>query len=286
MGIILLLSYTVVGILRGHIPQDSLDFAVYAVVNFITLWVSILIMEYSSDKYRMQQEIQYTEKYRLIAELSASIAHEIRNPMTVARGFLQLIQRSTDVPPEPEYVSTAIRELDRAHEIIEQYLSLARPDKEEAVFLEPDKQVQYAVEVLRPYATMRNVSIDYASNGCAGRILANPQKFIQMLVNIAKNGIEAMPQGGKLEITQYCEEPCVVIQISDTGLGMTQDVLSRLGEPYYSTKTGGTGLGLMTSYRICQTMQGKITVTSELGKGSQFTIRIPLSESRQPILQV
>lgn len=206
--------------------------------------------------------------------------------MTVARGFLQLIQRSTDVPPEPEYVSTAIRELDRAHEIIEQYLSLARPDKEEAVFLEPDKQVQYAVEVLRPYATMRNVSIDYASNGCAGRILANPQKFIQMLVNIAKNGIEAMPQGGKLEITQYCEEPCVVIQISDTGLGMTQDVLSRLGEPYYSTKTGGTGLGLMTSYRICQTMQGKITVTSELGKGSQFTIRIPLSESRQPILQV
>lgn len=272
-------SFVVVAFLRGHTVQSTVEFTLYSLGNLFSLWLTILILEYTNDKYRMQEEIQLSEKYRLISELAASIAHEIRNPMTVARGFLQLMEEGESRPPNPAYIRTAIGELDRAHEIIEQYLTLARPHKDVAVSLEPSSQIKYAIEVLRPYAMMRNVSIDYASSGCRGSIFADPQKFIQMIVNIAKNGIEAMPRGGKLEITQHCEESFVVIQISDTGQGMTEEVLSRLGEPYYSTKTDGTGLGMMASYRICQTMRGHIVVKSELGKGSQFTIKIPFSQS-------
>lgn len=283
MATTLVLSYAVVGMLRGHTLHETVDFGLYGLVNFATLWLTVLMMEYSSDKSRMQEEIQVAEKFRVIAELAASIAHEIRNPMTVARGFLQLIQQNTDAPPDPVYTSTAIRELDRAHEIIEQYLSLARPSKDNAILLEPGCQLKYAVEVLRPYAMLRNVTIDYAlTESCMGHIRVDAQKFLQMIVNIAKNGIEAMPNGGRLAIVQHVKDSSVIIQISDSGSGMTDEVLSRLGEPYYSTKTGGTGLGLMASYRICQSMKGHIVVQSELGRGTTFTIKIPLSDTPSP----
>lgn len=259
--------------------SDYLDsvLGIYSIVNFVVLWVTIALIEYAYENFRVREEIHRAEKYHVMGELAASIAHEIRNPMTVARGFLQLAEESHDTTILTKtYLHTAIEELDRAHLIISEYLAFAKPSLENLTVVDASDQLQHAVDVLRPYASLHNVSILHTVEPNL-TVLGSPQKLAQLLINICKNGIEAMPQGGDLVLEARQVNGCVEIAISDTGIGMTGDELQRLGNPFYSTKANGTGLGLMTSYRICHAMNGHIKVDSQRGKGTSFLVSIPLA---------
>ncbi|MGZ6550799.1 MAG: ATP-binding protein, partial [Tumebacillaceae bacterium] len=107
-------------------------------------------------------------------------------------------------------------------------------------------------------------------------ILADRKKLLQVLMNLTKNGIEAMPNGGTLHLRCYRQNEFACIEVIDTGVGMSQANLQRLGNPFYSTKEKGTGLGLMVSYRIVEAMNGKIRVSSQPEKGTRFTLLFPL----------
>ncbi|MCF8566490.1 hypothetical protein LLE49_17340 [Alicyclobacillus tolerans] len=249
--------------------------AEYTAVTVVVLWIAVMIIEYTNESFRLREEIHQAEKYHVLGELAASIAHEIRNPMTVARGFLQLTHESQSLDEShAKYIATAISEIDRAHGVINDYLSFAKPRYTQVADTGIEITVQRVVEVLRPYATLHNVSVTYLVKENAV-VRADPEHLMQILVNIAKNGVEAMPAGGVLHIQVAREKGFGVIDISDTGIGMTKEQIQRLGHPFYSTKSNGTGLGLMTSYRLCQNMNGRIDVRSTLGKGSHFTIKLP-----------
>lgn len=106
-------------------------------------------------------------------------------------------------------------------------------------------------------------------------ILGDSHKFHQALVNIIRNGIEAMPEGGKLQIELETSAQTVCVHVQDEGVGMTKEQVKRLGEPYFSNKSRGTGLGLMVTYSILNQMGGEINVESEIGKGTKFTLEFP-----------
>jgi two-component system sporulation sensor kinase B len=195
--------------------------------------------------------------------------------MTVARGFMQILNQS-QVSEEKKrmYTAMVIEEIDRAQSIISDYLSLAKPQAEKLEKLDVSSLSQKLANMIHPYASLRNVQIAFEMEPCLW-IVANGEKLLQCLVNLTKNGIEAMPDGGTLQIKGYKEKEIVRIEIRDNGIGMTHEQLERLGTPFYSTKQKGTGLGMMVSYRIIKTFGGSIDVTSQLKKGTCFIVILP-----------
>jgi two-component system, sporulation sensor kinase B len=262
-------------ILRGfsfeilRVPLVHLIFAI--VVSFCFT----LLIENIREIHQLRLEMQNTEKLRVISELTSVFAHEIRNPMQVVRGFLQLLDEPDLSETKKGYIKISIEELDRTNEIINDYLSIGKPSITNSEKIEVGYQLRRVINLIQSYSQNSNVEmkLDIVTHGW---IMANPQKLNQCLINILKNAIEAMPNGGVIWITcTKSSNDYIKINIKDQGIGMTKEQMDRLGSPYYSLKENGTGLGMMVSYQIIHTFGGKIQVKSELNKGTEFTILLP-----------
>ncbi|WP_165861338.1 ATP-binding protein [Paenibacillus paeoniae] len=248
----------------------------YAMQAFIS-GITVYTMEFLNRHYHMQEEVVKSEKMRLVSDMAASVAHEIRNPLTAVRGFIHLLG-SPGIQPEKKefYKNICFSELDRAEHIIADYLSLARTDPELLEAIDVNVEVEYLSNILLTYANFNNVHLSVQlSKGEAPVTMGDRYKFRQALINIGKNAIEAMPNGGTLELVTECRNDTATVIIRDTGSGMSADQLKRLGTPYYSTKEKGTGLGTMISFSIIKKMHGKIDVRSEVGKGTRFMLDFP-----------
>ncbi|RXI98693.1 sensor histidine kinase [Anaerobacillus alkaliphilus] len=245
-------------------------------VLILSLILILYIIEYLLQNFRFKEELNEAEKLRVVSQLAASVSHEVRNPLTVTRGFLQLLKdENIDTQKRRDYLNLSLQELDRAQTIITDYLTYARPSEEiNFIKLELWDEIEYVVKVMRPYALMFGVDID-SSDVKAGTIIGDTQKFRQCLINLTKNGIEAMPNGGKLSISANSSNKEVQILIKDTGIGMSQDQIEMVGVPYQSTKKTGTGLGTMVAINIIKSMNGTIEVTSMIGSGTNITLTFP-----------
>lgn len=252
-----------------------IEYFAIATVGSLLATLLIEVIRMNSD---LLEKLMKAEKLEVVSHLAASISHEVRNPLTTCKGFLQLSYEGEKSPEIKQYLGTAIKELDRASDIINDYLTFAKPapEKVEKVFI--FEEIQRVVKVLTPLANMQDVQIftnlDESDNTF---ILGDRRKLEQSLINIVKNGIESMPEGGKLEINTVVDYPVVRIEIRDEGKGMTQQQIHRLGEPYFTMKDHGTGLGMMVSFSLIKGMDGQITVRSEVGKWTSFTIEFPVA---------
>lgn len=248
---------------------------------FITQTIGTLIIAYTAEliieNYHLDTALMKNEKMEVVSQLAASISHEVRNPMTVTRGFLQLLKDpDIDEAKRTYYLETALEELDRAESIISDYLTFAKPHLNEMVKLSAKEEIRKAIVLITPYANHYSVEVIEKLRDHL-YIIGDSAKFQQCLLNLLKNSVEAMSNGGILHITTNEKEKNLILQIADTESGMTPDQLKRLGEPYFSTKEGtGTGLGMMVVYRIIESMDGTIRAESKVNKGTQFTIRLPL----------
>jgi two-component system sporulation sensor kinase B len=251
----------------------------YSLIQITGILITVYFIENMKKGMRMQQEIQRAEKLYAMGELAASVAHEIRNPLTVVRGFIQLFgQQQIPQERQQDYIQIMLTELNRAEEIISDYLTFARPQVEKKEKIEVREQIHQVRGVMASYALLRNVDIHTEVE--SGLFLTlNKSKFTQCLINLMKNSIEAMPEGGTLTIGAFRRNQKVIIEVIDTGEGMGPEEIKRLGNPFYSTKEKGTGLGLMVCYRIVEAWNGKIEVRSEKGKGTHFSIILPKEES-------
>ncbi|TXK79333.1 ATP-binding protein [Paenibacillus sp. N3.4] len=251
--------------------------SLFCLVHMLSMWLLTFLIERIRENMIMRQEVQRSEKLNVLSELAASVAHEIRNPMTVARGFMQILSQS-EVSEEKKriYTTMVIEEIDRAQNIISDYLSFAKPQAEKLEQLDVSSLSQRLSNLLNPYASLRGIEISIHMEPSLF-IKANNEKMIQCLVNLTKNGIEAMHGGGILEISGYKQRSKIILQIKDNGIGMTAEQIDRLGTPFYSTKEKGTGLGMMVSYRIIKNFGGDIEVTSHPDKGTCFTISLPVA---------
>ncbi|WP_400245657.1 ATP-binding protein [Niallia sp. JL1B1071] len=262
-------------ILRGF----SIDYTKVQIFQLIfgaiATWFFIVLYETIIEINQIRTELQNAEKLKVISELTSVFAHEIRNPMQVARGFLQLLN-DPDLPKgKKEYIQISLEELDRANEIINDFLAFGKPVNNISERIDVGYQLHRVVKIIQGYSLNHNVQIktEILEDGW---IHANAQKLNQSLINIVKNAIESMPNGGMVWISSTStDDGFIRISIKDQGIGMTKEQMDRLGYPFYSLKESGTGLGMMVSYQIIRSFKGKIQVKSEKDIGTEFIIFLP-----------
>lgn len=224
-----------------------------------------------SERKRLENELARIEKLNLVGEMAAGLGHEIRNPITTVRGFLQILAEKELNIKNKEYYSLMIEELDRANAIITEFLSLA---KNKAIKLELIN-LNSIIANLSPLIEANVRTINQNINIALGNIpelLLDKQEISQLILNLVRNGMEAMSSGGWLTIKTYLDQDEVVLSVQDQGLGISQECLHNLGTPFFSTKENGTGLGLAVCYSIAVRHKARISVAS--GKeGTIFYVR-------------
>jgi len=244
-------------------------------IIWITLILTIYLIENRLEQVRIKKELIKAEKFNVVSELAASVAHEIRNPMTTVRGFMQLLQRETLTKEQKSFIDISIQELDHAQDVINQYLSLAKPQTEEYEVFSLTDTLNESVDVMSTYAVMNSIKINKNMEG--GLMIKGMKIEVkQVLLNLLKNAIEAVKENGEITAAATLhKDGRIMIVIQDNGVGMPPEQLKVLGRPYYSTKEKGTGLGLTVSYQIVKRMKGEIQVESEPGEGTVFRVFFP-----------
>jgi len=277
--IFLIHSLFYITIINNYIPILHLPFYfIYFTVFYFTFVALVFIIEHLIRTNKQIEEMVYLDKLNMVGQMAASIAHEIRNPLATVRGFIQHLSEDTEDEQFKRYSPLILNELDRTNKIITDYLSVARPSEFQLSTLNLERVLQDCVDLLRPFASYSNTSILFHQNS-THYIKGDEHHMKQAIMNVIKNGIESIEERG--EITIFLKEDStrdnVVINISDTGKGMTGDELKKIGLPFYTTKTKGTGLGSMVTNKIIREMGGMIEYESELNKGTVVKIRLPLT---------
>ncbi|PAK47785.1 ATP-binding protein [Paenibacillus sp. 7541] len=227
-----------------------------------------------TERNRMEELLRRSEKLTTVGQLAAGVAHEIRNPLTTLRGFLQLQQETKKA--NPDHIDLMLSELDRINLIVSEFLILAKP---QAVhFQQKDVRgiMREVLSFLDTQAHLHGVQfrLDFAEEPALVHCEENQLK--QVFINLLKNAIEAMPKGGVVRIEMRPEpNEQVKITIEDEGEGIPPELMPHLGEPFITNKETGTGLGLMVSQRIIQGHQGTLEVESEVGQGTKVVIVLP-----------
>lgn len=238
-------------------------------------WLLTALNENMAEIHTMRKELQNAERLRLIGNLTGVFAHEIRNPMQVARGFLQLLD-TPDLPDnKKQYIKLSIEELDQANNIIHNFLTLGKPPSDCNEDVDAGNQLIRAATLMQNYALSKNVAIKTnIESNCF--VHGNAQRMNQFLINIIKNAIESMPVSGTIWASCIAvDDSHVEIRVKDEGIGMSKEEVERLGSPYYSLKESGTGLGMMVCFQIIKSFKGKIKVLSERDVGTEIIARIP-----------
>lgn len=237
--------------------------------------MNLSVLRDETEKLIMQEQIRKSDTLNVVGELAAGIAHEIRNPMTALKGFIQLLEASVK-EDYSDYFAIITSELKRIDSIITEFLVLAKPQAIHYVEKDLNVIVKETIDLLTGEALLFDIVL--ISDLAEGPIefYCEPNQLKQVLINLIKNAIESMKEGGKVTIrTESCADQHVRLIVADEGCGIPEKKLKRLGEPFYTTKERGTGLGLMVSYKIIKEHGGKIDVTSTEGVGTTFSIKLP-----------
>ncbi|MBP0726038.1 ATP-binding protein [Bacillus sp. RG28] len=250
---------------------------VFVCIEMVAMILVVLLIETVVEKDLMQQEIQRAEKLNTIGELAASIAHEVRNPLTVVKGFLQLMQKSEE-KKGLEYLPLVLSELGRAEVIINDFLNFAKPQLDKVEEFPLDKLLIDIVTLIEPLAVKQNVTLIQDINSEVS-IVTDRNQLKQALLNFVKNAIEATSAEGKVTVSMFGKKDEVEIIIKDNGKGMTKEQLARIGTLFYSTKEKGTGLGTTVSIRIIEAMGGTVQFESEQNIGTIVTIKLPVNST-------
>lgn len=250
------------------------DILIVGIIDTIAITIAAKLYEGLHERSRMKEEIQRAEKLNTLGELAASIAHEVRNPLTVVKGFLQLMQQD-EKGKNYEYLSLVLSELGRAESIISDYLNFAKPKFEKIEDFSLPNVLTEVVMLLDPLAVKQGVQLESVLDSTDFHLITDRNQLKQALVNLIKNAIEATPESGKVTVCYQPSGTLANVTILDTGKGMTHEQLSRIGTLFYTTKDKGTGLGTSVSLRIIEAMNGKVSYKSELGIGTEVLMILP-----------
>jgi PAS domain S-box-containing protein len=230
------------------------------------------IMRDITDRKKTEDLLRTAEQLAMIGQLAAGVAHEIRNPLTSLNGFLQLINETLG---KNEYIYVMRDELKRIEFITNEFLSLAKPH----VKLFEKKNMAHIIDAVVKIAeiqgVLKNVVINTQLERNLPLIECDENQLKQVFLNILKNAIESMEDGGEVLIRSYVLHGFIHIDFKDTGSGIPEYRLKHIGEPFYSTKEKGTGLGLMISKKIINEHKGQLLIDSKEGKGTTISIHLP-----------
>jgi PAS domain S-box-containing protein len=222
-----------------------------------------------------ERVLQTQEKMSVIGQMAAGVAHEIRNPLTSIKGFLHILSGSL-TPGQTKYYDIMKGELNRIESIVSEMLVLAKPQTATFHAMDVREKITEAVTQLANEARISNVQLTVELSDSIPQLIGDGNQLKQVFLNLATNALEAMPDGGRLKIAVRSDERRrVVVTFEDTGPGIPDSILSKIGEPFYSTKTKGTGLGFMVSKRIIDNHNGAIRIRTSETDGTTVTVELP-----------
>jgi len=210
------------------------------------------------------------EKKAVLGEFSASIAHEVRNPLATIKVCVQSFPVDDD-PRNAELITLVLEEIDRVNGVVENLLSFARPFDPERVWVSAGDLLRRLSALIDPLAVRENIHLSLSGDQDA-QLCVDENQIQQVLMNLALNSIQAMPEGGELNLDVQAVKEKTVITVGDTGIGMAPEALERATEPFYTTRSQGTGLGLSISKRLVQLNGGNLQISSEPGAGTRVSL--------------
>lgn len=264
------------------IPQQNGESRVFDVIKVPLFYPDgrrqglVVISRDITEQRRTEELLRKSEKLSLAGQLAAGVAHEIRNPLTSIRGFIQFIKEGNY---NDAYFQTILSELDRIQSVVNEFLVLAKPQVVNFTPRNLPSLLHQVIDLLQTEAIMNNVQISIECASTIPLVHCEENQLKQVFINILKNAFEAMPVGGQITIKLMQQHETVSIRFIDEGDGIAEDRIPKLGEPFYTTKEKGTGLGLMISYKIIQAHQGSMKIKSQKNTGTTVDIILPIIPS-------
>jgi two-component system sensor histidine kinase HydH len=226
----------------------------------------------------LRREIERSRRLASVGRLAAGVAHEIRNPLSSIKGFATYFkERYQDIPQDQQTATIMIQEVDRLNRVVSQLLEFARPINIKPQPTNLTTLIDDSIKLIENQAAQKDIAIKTHISNQATEIMIDPDRLNQILLNLYLNAIESMVSGDelKIELSSNSEADGIDIKISDTGCGISPEDLTKIFDPYYTTKSSGTGLGLAIAHNIIEAIGGQIKVSSSQDKGTVFTIQIP-----------
>lgn len=228
-----------------------------------------------TDTVKYQKELENFERFNLVGQMSAAIAHEIRNPLQVVKGYLQLLRSKKEITTYSTQFDMMTGELERVNQIITEYLSLSRIKTSEFKFMNINQVINKILPLIEAQAMEENKKV-IAQLGNIPKVWLDEGEIKQIVLNLVKNGLEAVEQQQCVKIQTQEDSQSVMLIISDQGNGIPVEVQGKIGSPFFTTKENGTGIGLAMSYGIAKRHHAKMEFVSN-NKGTTFTIHFPIN---------
>jgi two-component system, sporulation sensor kinase E len=241
----------------------------------INMYVTVIRDE--TEKIQLKKQVEHNGSLSTLGQLAASIAHEIRNPMTSLKGFTQLLTHQVTKEGN-QYLEIITSELNRMESILNEFLVLSKPSERSFRFISLSSLITQVVEFMYPQGIIQNIELEFVSwDKESDSVLGDAYELKKVFMNIFKNAIEVMPNGGKVTITQtLIDDKQVRVSVTDQGVGMTSDQMHKIFLPFYTSKEFGTGLGLAHAVQTIEDHGGSIEVESELSQGTTFHLILPI----------
>lgn len=236
----------------------------------------VYLRDITAEKARTEEELRVGAT-KAVRDLAAGVAHEIANPLNAISLNLQLLERTL---PEDESIKECRRQIVRLDSILRGFLQALRPSRPNLMPGSIAEPLKNCLATLKQQLEERRISVTLDIPAALPAVAIDKTQFEQVYFNLLKNAMEAVPDGGRIDIDVQSDDNDAIVSIRDNGVGIPSDQVAHLFEPYRTTKDKGTGLGLMISARIVRDHGGTIAAASKSGNGTCFTIRIPRIERR------
>lgn len=275
VSIVMFLKYVGYGLLfkSPNVLIPSVLMLCFSIVGYILL---SRFISYINGMIKAYEESRQKENLAVIGQMAASIAHEIRNPLSALKGFTQLQQEKD--PSEDNFYPIMLNEIDRINMIVSDLLIMGKPNGITRQEAKIGNILHYVVSIIKPQAVRQGIEIHIKTDVDLPAICCDENQLKQVFINLLKNAVEAMPDGGNIIIKALFVKDAFKISIEDEGVGIPSDKIAKLGEPFYTTKENGTGLGFMVTKKIIEEHGGKISVQSMRKKGTKVDVYLPASQ--------
>jgi signal transduction histidine kinase len=250
---------------------------VYLIIFTIAYIILIRFNSYIKSLKAAYEELKQKEKLAVIGQMAAAIGHEIRNPLASLKGFTQLQQERS--PNTNEFYPIMIQEIDRINLIVNDLMYLGKPKKIQFEKENIEEIIAYTLSIMKQQAKNQGINVETIFEGPLPPIDCDGKQLKQVFINLIKNAIEAMPDGGRVNINiKSLKENNILITIQDEGCGIEEEDLLNLGDPFYTTKKEGTGLGLMVTNQIIHDHKGKLKIESIPKVGTNVNVILPIAQ--------
>lgn len=274
----MILKYILIGLILLD-PQVAAPIVIYIILSAIAFVILIRFDSYILTLTEVHEELRRKEKLAVIGQMAAAIGHEIRNPLSSLKGFTQLQQER--YPNTNDFYPIMIQEIDRINSIVNDLMTLGKPKEIKFSKANIEEIIAYTLSITQQQAERQGVSVETTMAGPLPPIDCDGKQLKQVFINLIKNAIESMPDGGKIKVkVKVIEGNKMYISIKDEGCGIDGENLFNLGEPFYTTKKDGTGLGLMVTNQIIKDHKGHIKFDSSQVNGTKVTVILPISQNK------